>query len=200
MGVVNDMDMQLLLQQLQSGDEQAFYTLYHLHSKMLYVDILHIIKDREVAKELLQDLYLKIWERRRELDPERSFKSYLFIVARNIVYDYLRRVALDKKLKIRLMKSVIESYTHSEEAVDFKESTELVMTAIETLPTQRRKIYILCKVEGQSHEEISKELGISISTVNNHMVRANKKVRDYFLRNSDLAIIYFLGAILSRFS
>jgi len=70
----------LLLQQLKQGSEPAFNALYRLHSKMLLSNIRNLVKDNEIAKELLQDLYLKVWENRESIDPDRSFKSFLFTI------------------------------------------------------------------------------------------------------------------------
>jgi RNA polymerase sigma-70 factor (family 1) len=186
----------LLLQQLKEGSEPAFNALYKLHSKMLLSNIRNLVKDNEIAKELLQDLYLKIWENREKIDTGKSFKSFLFTVAKNMVYDYLRRASLDKRAKVRLMTNAIEFYTHTEEALDYKESHALINVAVETLPAQCRQVYTLSKLEGKSHQEISLELGISVSTVNNHMVKANREVRAYLLRHGDLAIAFLVSTVI----
>jgi RNA polymerase sigma-70 factor (family 1) len=188
-----------LLQQLKEGSEPAFNAVYRLHSKILYSNILHLSKDAEIAKDLLQDLYLKIWEGRETIDPEKSFKSYLFTIARNMVYDYLRKVSLDQKARIRLMSNVFEFYTHIEEDLELKEKTKLLRGAVETLPLQCRRVYTLSKLDGKSHQEISEQLGVSISTVNNHMVRANKEVRAYLFRHGDIAIAFLVNAAIYHF-
>lgn len=190
-------DTLLLLQQLKGGSEPAFNALYNLHSKMLLSNIRSLVKDNETAKELLQDLYLKIWENRAVINPEQSFKSYLFTIARNIVYDYFRRASLDKKAKAILMIHAIDSYTHTEEGIAFKESNRMLKAAIDELPPQRRLVYTLSKREGKSHQEISRLLGISISTVNNHMVKANKEIQKFLLRHSDLLVLV-ITSILAR--
>lgn len=196
MGTDEEANITFLLQQLKKGGEPAFNTLYRLHSKILYSNILHLVKDAEISKDILQDLYLKIWESRENIDTDKSFKSFLFTIARNMVYDYLRKVSLDQKARIRLMSNVFEFYTHIEEDVDLKEKTELLRGAIETLPLQCRRVYTLSKLDGKSHQEISELLGISISTVNNHMVRANKEVRAYLFRHSDIAIAFLVNVAI----
>jgi RNA polymerase sigma-70 factor (family 1) len=192
-----DANIAFLLQQLKHGSEPAFNALYRLHSKMLLGNIRNLVKDQEVAKELLQDLYLKVWENRDAIDTNKSFKSFLFTIGRNMVYDYLRRVSLDKKAKLKLMAGALEFYSHSEEDLDLKESKEVLQTAVNTLPPQCRQVYTLSKLEGKSHQEISQQLGISISTVNNHMVKANKVVRSFLFHNRDLAIIFITSLAIS---
>ncbi|WP_199137502.1 RNA polymerase sigma factor [Pedobacter sp. ASV12] len=157
-------DHSLLLSQLKKGDSNAFGSLYDLYSRMLLSNIIHMVKDQEVAKELLQDLFLKVWEKRESIDVEKSFKSFLFTIAKNKVYDYLRKVALDKKLTRELIANTIESYSHTEELLSFKEKNACLNQAIEALSPQSRQVYQLSKIEGLSHKEISERLGISVST------------------------------------
>jgi RNA polymerase sigma-70 factor (family 1) len=195
-----DANIAFLLQQLKHGSEPAFNTLYRLHSRMLLGNIRNLVKDQEVAKELLQDLYLKVWENRETIETDKSFKSFLFTIGRNMVYDYLRRVSLDKKAKLKLMAGALEFYSHSEEDLDFKESKEVLQTAVNTLPPQCRQVYTLSKLEGKSHQEISQQLGISISTVNNQMVKANKVVRSFLFHNRDLTIIFLTSLAISRWN
>ncbi len=103
-----EINIDLLLRQLKQGSEPAFNTLYLQHSRILLSNIRNLVKDNEVAKELLQDLYLKVWENRGSIDPEKSFKSFLFVMARNMVYDDFRRVSLDKRAKISLMNIALQ--------------------------------------------------------------------------------------------
>src|SRR5665213_1262436 len=130
----------LLLQQLKQGSEPAFNALYRLHSKILLGNIRNLVKDNETAKELLQDLYLKVWENRESIDIEKSFKSFLFAMARNMVYDYFRKAAVDKKAKVKLMTNAVEFYSHTEENIHFKESHEVFKIAVGTLPPQCRQV------------------------------------------------------------
>src|ERR1700748_2931487 len=132
-----------LLQQLKRGSEPAFNALYRLHSKILLSNIRNLVKDPEVAKELLQDLYLKVWENRETIDTDKSFKSFLFTIGRNMVYDYLRKASLDKKARLKLMTDALELYSHTEEDLDFKESKSILLSAINTLPPQCKQVYSL---------------------------------------------------------
>lgn len=191
-------DHSLLLSQLKKGDSNAFGSLYDLYSRMLLSNIIHMVKDQEVAKELLQDLFLKVWEKRESIDVEKSFKSFLFTIAKNKVYDYLRKVALDKKLTRELIANTIESYSHTEELLSFKEKNACLNQAIEALSPQSRQVYQLSKIEGLSHKEISERLGISVSTVNNHIVKSSKAVRNFLYQHGDLAVALAVVALFDR--
>jgi RNA polymerase sigma-70 factor (family 1) len=188
----------LLIEQLKQGSEQAFNELYKLHSKILLSNIRNLVKDSEVAKEMLQDLYLKVWDNRENIDTEKSFKSFLFTVARNMVYDFFRKASMDRRVKLKLLTNAFEFYTHIEEALDFKERTQLLNTAVGMLPVQCRAVYKLNKLDGKSHQEISRQLDISISTVNNHMVKANKQVRAFVAHYGNAIVILATGLFLYR--
>jgi len=183
----------ILVEQLKQGSENAFNKLYKLHSRILLSNIRNLVKDNEIARELLQDLYLKVWENREQFDTSKSFKSFLFTMASNIVYDYFRKVSVDRKAKRRLIANALGFYNHIEEALEFKEQKVILEAAVGTLPNQCREVYKLSKLMGKSHQEISHQLDISISTVNNHMVKANRQVRAFLTQHADVVILLLLS-------
>ncbi|SEJ57938.1 RNA polymerase sigma-70 factor, ECF subfamily [Dyadobacter sp. SG02] len=192
-------DEKVLLDKLAEGDEPAFTALYEKYSLKLYANILRLVKSEDIAKEILQELFLKIWEMRGQIDPEKSFKSFLYKIAGNLVYDHFRKVSRDKKLSDSLLYMLEEQYSHSEESVIYNESLELLNTAISQLPEMRRRVYVLGKIEGKTYEEISAQLGISHSTISDHIVKANRFIKTYLTSRTDVAlslIITFIGSDL----
>ena len=183
----SDTDLKLLVAQLKEGSKQAFECLYRVHSKALLANIRYLVKDKEVASEILQDVYLKIWESRSNIDLDRSYKSFLYTVARNMIYDHLRKLALDERRRLVLISKTLEVYTHVEERLILKEHEKLLSEALSQLSLQCRKVYTLSKFEGKSHQEISQLLNISLATVNNHMVKSNRQIRTFFLQNTELS-------------
>ncbi len=188
----SDGKIRILLSQLREGNECAFEQLYHMHSGMLLANIRSLVKDREASCDLLQDLYVKVWEYRQTIDLDKSYEAFLFTVARNLVYDHLRKIALDRKKRLELMNIVLESYPHVEEHMIAKEQEGLLANAVNRLPEQCRRVYKLSKLEGKSHQEISHILRISLATVNNHMVRANREVRSFLLRHKEVSLMVLL--------
>lgn len=189
----------LLIQQLRQGNEKAFTSLYDQFSRQLYRNILYMVKDNDIAEELLQDLFLAIWQNRENIDPEKSLKSYLFKIAENLVYMHFRKLAKDKRLLNSLISSYTDFDTNAEEVLISKENHQLLHKAIESLSPQRREVYSLCKLEGKSYEEVSKELGISTSTIRDHIVKANKAVKTYFYLNQDIAVVFITAELLKHF-
>lgn len=170
-------DEQTLLLRLKSGDYQAFTQLYQRYSLRLLGRIIRLVKSEETAEEILQTLFLKVWERRDQIDADKSLKSFLFTIAQNLVYDHFRRMALDERFRNEFIKQYAEDYQHIEEELTFKQTQENVMNAIKALPPQCQKVFILFKIEGKSYAEICETLNISKSTVNNHLTKANSLLK-----------------------
>lgn len=184
-----------LLLLFQNGNEAAFTAIYNLYSRQLFHKIFRMVNDEDTAKELLQDLFMKIWEIRQQVDPEKSFKSYLYTIGVNLVYDHFRKAAKGKRLASNLLAMAIDRYTHIEESLISKDNMDLIKNAVDKLSPQRKKVFILCKLEGKSYEEVSKELHISTSTIHDHMVKANYVIRNYLHNHPDLAV-YSLAVVI----
>lgn len=184
-----------LVLRLQAGDEWAFEQLYGLYKLRILKKLIRFVKREDIAVELLQDIFLKLWEKRESLDPEQSFRSYLFRIAENKITDLFRRAAHDKKLLAHLQIATAGLTNTTEEIIHFKEQQSLLQEAIDSLPPQRQKIFILCKIEGKSYQEAAELLGISIGTVNDHMVKAGRVIRQHF-KATDLVFLVLLIANL----
>lgn len=172
---------------LKNGDKLAYGQLYHNYRARLYNNIFKMTKRDDDAEELLQELFVKIWVGRQNLDPDKSFKAYLFRIAENLVYDFFRKAALNRKLENHLVLAASNNTNSIERYIYFKESNMLFNQAVENLPPRRKQIYKLCKIEGKSYEEVSRSLGISISTVNEHIVKASRAVRKFFLLSTNVS-------------
>lgn len=187
-----------ILTRLIRGDADAFSELYLTYSGMLYAKILRLTKCEETAKEILQELFLKIWEKRSQIDVDKPFKAYLFKIAKNLMYDHFRKVARDKILSDYLVSMATLSYPHAEEAGLYQERLECMANAIEQLPLARKTVFKLCKLEGKSYEEIASQLQISTSTISDHIVKANRSIKKYLENHRDVTVSLF-AAILTDF-
>lgn len=180
-----------LFNYVKAGNKDAFEQLYRNHSVGIYCNLRKMTKNDALAKELLQDVFIKVWEKKAVLNPKKPFQFYLFRIAQNSVTDFYRRVRRDNHMieNLRLLTSEI---THQPiESVIAGEEEELMLKAMEALPPQRKKIFILCKLEGKSYEEVSGLLGISTSTIGDHIVKGTKYIRKQLIKAGD--ILLFLG-------
>ena len=192
-------ELQALLWQLKEGHEPAFNALYLAYSKPLYQKINRVVKDDSVADELLQDLFLKVWKMREDIRPEQSFVSFLHTVAKNLVYDYFRKISKDKRLHERLLVNAVDYYLQTEEALIGKETSDIIQQAISRLSESRRKVFILCKMEGKSYQEAADILGITVATVNSHMVSSIRSIKEYLHKNQEIGTIIITLALLSTY-
>lgn len=194
--VYSNLSEKELVASLRDGSKSAFETLYNLYKQRLAGNLFRLLKSDELTLEILQDLFLKIWDNRARIDPEKPFKSYLFKIAENMVIDYYRRAARDKVMRDKMIQASTEIYTHVEEQMFKKENGELLHQAIDLMPPQRKRVFILFKLEGKSYKEIEQILGIGEKTINSHLFQANKFLKQHFLSDSGKGLLLFVAAFL----
>ncbi|NHA02499.1 sigma-70 family RNA polymerase sigma factor [Mucilaginibacter sp. HC2] len=191
----NEVNLSFLLHQLQQGSELAFSKIYDHFSKPLYRNILFLVKDEEIAQELLQELFLTIWIKREQIDPDKKISAFLYKTANWLVLKHFRKIAQDKRLINHLIITTVDHVTPTEDIIIDKEIHDLLARAIENLPPQRKKVFKLCKFEGKSYQEAGELLGISTETIRNQIVAANKSVKEFFLLHNDVAILFITCSI-----
>lgn len=108
----NEKDLIILLNQ---DNQAAFEELYRLYSQRLLAYLTRLVKSQLFASEILQEAFIKIWNHQKNIDPEQSFRSYLFRIAENLVYDFFRKAARDQKLEAALINRACDEYRHVEE-------------------------------------------------------------------------------------
>ena len=177
---------------LQRGDEEAFEAIYGLYSQRLFGRLLKLVKTEAQAQEILQDVFIKLWQHRHSLDPEKSFRSFLFKIAENKVYDFFRKAARDKLMEANLISLSTTNYINIEEYTRAEENLRLLYKAIESLPPQRQQVFRLCKLEGRSYKEVSELLSISVSTISDHIVKATKAIKEYFYKQPPSTLLITL--------
>lgn len=189
-------DEQNIVRQLIAGKEAAFELLYNSYKRPLAANILRLVKSEELASEILQNLFIKVWNNRGQVDPEKPFKAYLYRMAKNMVVDVFRKAARDERLHQHLMRNATEIYSHIEEDIYQKEQESMVMATIDRLPPQRKRIFLLFKIEGKSYQEISDELGISKATINEHITKANRFLREQLIGPSSVTTVALIAGVV----
>ncbi len=172
-----------LLRQIAEGDEHAFTTLYHRYEAHILQVASVYVKDRDAAREIVQDVFRKLWENRDKLSEVRDMRNYLFIIARNLIFNRFKKAAHEMAVHKDLLYASETAGSDTDYRVRNRECEHLLHTAIDSLPPQRKRIYQLAREKGMSYEEIAHELRISRFTVKNHMSQALQSIRLYLLQH-----------------
>lgn len=180
-----------LLLQLRAGDERAFEILYRMHSSTVYRKILGMVKIADIAEDITQKLFVKVWLKKELIDADKKFIFYVLQIANNLVYDFYRKISRDQKLQEEVIAISTELYSHTEEELIFKESKAIIDNAIAALPPQQQLVFTLCKIEGKSYAEVGRQLGISTSTISNHIVQATKSLKVILSRSEKASLATF---------
>ncbi|WP_346070392.1 RNA polymerase sigma factor [Sphingobacterium siyangense] len=166
-------DERELLLKLRDGDHLAFEQLYNKYHPNLIGHLIRLLKSTDLAKEVLQDTFMAVWEHRGSIDTERPLKAYLFKTATNNTFNIFKKAAHDVKYRKYLYPIIEAGYEHIEVQLFEKENGQLLEKLLSKMSEKQREVFVLCKIEGKSYEEASKELNISINTIHTHIKRAN---------------------------
>jgi RNA polymerase sigma-70 factor (ECF subfamily) len=178
----------LLIRQLTEGNNKAFRKLFDYYRNDLYKFSLSMVCSKDYAEEIVQDVFMKVWIKRESLNPEMSFKSYLFTITRNKNIKFLKKAANDRKLREEIFYKKQKFANSIDIYVRESELEFLKQEALDKLSPRRREIFEMSRNENKSYEEIAEELGISISTVRNQMSKSLEILRDFILKNKEIGI------------
>ena len=171
------MDDSLCLRELSEGSYEAFDTLYMRYSPIVEQFALSLLKRKEEADDITQNIFLKIWENRSSMSGVHSFRAYLFKMVRNAVYDTFSRRKPTSGLQDSMELGDILRSEDMEGKISAKDLNMLMDMAVENMPEQRRRVFRMSRRDGLSHKEISMQLGISTKTVEYHMSKALAELR-----------------------
>jgi RNA polymerase sigma-70 factor (family 1) len=167
----------LLVISISHNDENAFRSLYDRYNKKIYFFALKYLGNNVEAEELVQSVFINVWENRESLDPTLSVKNYIYKAAVNYIYNYLKK----KAIRARFIESEIgKGEVHSNltyEEVFFHDLERSVNSIVGSLPSQQKKIFQLSRYEGLTNKEIAEKLDLSLRTVENQMYRALRIIR-----------------------
>ena len=166
---------------LAEGDEDAFVALYNRYHRKIYYSALKMCQSETLAQDVTQDVFLKVWDIRASLNPNQNFAAFISVICRNIIFDLYKKAAHEETIKKELQQFA-EISEHEQDDDDFYETyKKLLDQAIAELPPQRRTVFELCKLKGKTYDEVARKMNISRSTVQDHIVKANKFIREYLL-------------------
>jgi RNA polymerase sigma-70 factor (ECF subfamily) len=176
-----------LFQLIAQGDEQAFTTLFYQYTPKLIPFLNKLTKSEHLAKEMLQETFLRLWTNREELLKVKSPSSWIYRLASNVSIDYLR--VQSNRQRILKMVEVSDAGDQVNETVDANELKTIIHTAVDALPEKRQQIYRLSREQGLTHQQIADQLGLSINTVKNQLGMALKTIQEHISRETGLTLL-----------
>ena len=164
------------------GDVAAFTEIFYHYTARIYPFIQKMTRSREVTEEIVQDVFISIWNQKEKLTEIDHYAAFIFTIATRKTINYQKSLAREKlRMKQHALHAV--DYTNiTTEQLDLHESQQLIAQLVEKLPSQRKLIYRLSREQGLNHDEIARQLQISPNTVKNQLVHALRFIRDN-LRN-----------------
>ncbi len=178
-----------LVEHLKNGKTGAFYEIFDRYNKVLYIFARNMLRNREEAEDLVQDVFTSLWDKAEHLELKYSLSSYLY---KSVRYKFINLVA-HKKIRadyVNAFQSLIDEGEYStDHYINEKELLLLIEKEITLLPEKMREVFILSRNTGLTHQEISEKLNISTKTVKNHINHALKILRSKF---SASVILLFL--------
>lgn len=166
----------IILKQLGEGSHTAFDSLFMFYQPKVKAFLKGFMKDEDETSDMAQEIFYRIWVNRNTISKVTSFKSYLFRMARNMIYDYYEHSLVEENYKEKL--SVKPSYADLIEDELYAKDLELLIDiSIEQMPEQRKRIFKMSRKEGISNEEIAQQLQINKRTVENHITQALADLR-----------------------
>ena len=185
-----------LIVKLQKGDVEAFDLAYEKYARLLYEFSYKYLKSTDETEELVQNVFLKVWENHKNLRKDASFKAYLFRIAYNEICNiFRRRTHLQKYLGVQRSERS-EASVETEQEIDYNSVVEQIALLIAKLPERHRTIFMVSRQEGKPHKEIANDFGISTGTVDNYISESLKFIRSN-LQNKNFAALMLFTEFLS---
>lgn len=158
---------------LRASDHAAFKTLYYRYFEALYRFLFRHTREEQLAQDLVQEMFTRVWQNREKLDPQQSLKAYLYRIGYNLAVDQLRkRTHRPESLEAE------NAYEPSDSHEDQFDLREKMQAAIASLPEPLRMVFMMSRFEEATYAEIAEALGISIKTVESRMSKALKELRE----------------------
>lgn len=187
-----------LVLQLRNGDEWALRQIFDRYIHRVYQFVYGYVKEKTESEDIAQIVFLKLWEKRSSIDPQKTFDTFLFTIAYRAVVDHFRQKQTKRQQKTshHLDENGYVSSLTAEDSLRRHELESLYQQAVQTLPPKRKEIFLLSRHNGLTNAQIAQQLNISIKTVENQMTAALASLKEFF-RQSETGVIFlflfFLG-------
>jgi RNA polymerase sigma-70 factor, ECF subfamily len=189
----NSIDKEVVIS-LKAGDRLAFEKVFFGFADRLYYFAMRYLRNQHDAEELVQEVFVKLWENRGSLNEELSFSGYLYTIARNTIFNQNRKRVNEKVYQDYVKNALQLASTKTEDDLIYADIKNLVDKVVEDLPPQRKLVYKMSRDQGLTYKEIAQELSLSERTVEAHIRLALKTITDFVDKQFVIPIILMLFA------
>jgi RNA polymerase sigma-70 factor (ECF subfamily) len=174
----NDLDD--LIIRLRQDDKEAFNVLFYMYAEKLQKFSMTFFSKAEEAEEIVQDVFIKIWVKRKNINNPASFNAYIYTIAKNMIFNSLKKNIYHKKFETFQYNTKQAFQNTTENDVLYQETRQRLESALEQLPAKRREVFLMSRRYGLKNKEIAEKLDISLKTVESHMSLSLKFLKEVF--------------------
>jgi RNA polymerase sigma-70 factor (ECF subfamily) len=176
-------DESKLIERLRESDGEAFRLLFEKYQPILFRSVVYTLQDVDMSHDVVQETFVRMWNHRSLLRPHLPLLAYLFRISRNLVLDLAKHKAVQRRLEADIPLALRPSEHDPAESLQLSMLEERMAEVVRTkLPTKCREVFLLSRVEEMPNAEISRQLGISVKTVENQITRGLKILRRHLQR------------------
>ncbi|MCG8310097.1 MAG: RNA polymerase sigma-70 factor [Cytophagales bacterium] len=176
--MINDLDD--LIGRLKKDDKEAFNLLFYMYAEKLFKFSLTFFNDEAEAEEIVQEVFLKIWLNRQAIRNPATFNSYIYTIAKNLIFNNLKKNIYKKKYESFFYSNGEKYRNDTENEVFYEETRRMIDKALDQLPRKRKEVFLMSRRDGLKNREIAEKLDISIKTVETHMSLTLKYLKSHF--------------------
>ncbi|WP_257666042.1 RNA polymerase sigma-70 factor [Parapedobacter tibetensis] len=176
-------DWKTVAKNISNGDIVAFRQCFDSLRQDIYRYAMAYFRSCELAEDTVQDVFTTLWANRQSIDVDLNLKAYIYRIARNIIFNQLKRATYDQRMRNIIFQGVCAAGNEIEEGYFYEELNGLYQEAIDKLPPQRQLVFTMSRNEGVSHDEIAQRLALSKNTVKDQIVKASRFIRNYISKS-----------------
>jgi RNA polymerase sigma-70 factor (family 1) len=184
-------DEKELFRQIAEGNETAFRTIFDGYRERLFTFAWQLCHSAVEAEEIVQDIFLKLWEQRDKLAGVSFPRKYIYMMTRNRTLDLLGKIARNEQMIKEVWGHLSQSDNLTENLLQAEESRKLIQQAVAQLSEKKQTIFFLSRDQGLSHHEIADQMGLSVQTVKNIVTEVLKHIQVFLAQHSELLAILF---------